>query len=422
MENINLLIDYYNTTQRDFFQKFPNAADLNMLVQAGLDIARDELLAYMMFTEQMDRDGFRTYEELKYRIECRLGDIDDFLSFNDGSVQARIIGNEMMQSGFTERIGVALGLCVVNHLHGLTAADWKKIPTNPGRNGHPTFDFEISIASTGTNFVQVENKGSAVADNYLRIGSVYAHYKSIQDKKNYIRKEEEKRNIPTHQNYFYGTISVLDNKLNSKAKVWLMDPPAFEIEMKPEKYKLLARLRYYLDEFKNIGVKAKITSAIEKRIEEIDKSSDFLSFDNVPLEYNYPKAFHLFMDGKMFAAVDNNEAFGRIFIVEYNQNNLPYLIAFPKALMRIIILQNFDTILKYEYNPDFISENVQVLMRIGIKDFESSKLPDDLEFVLSKRRKYYEATYWGKVDHTNDGRIFGLLEKNKNTKNDHQNK
>jgi hypothetical protein len=128
------------------------------------------------------------------------------------------------------------------------------------------------------------------------------------------------------------------------------------------------------------------------------------------------------MDGKMFAAVDNNEAFGRIFIVEYNQNNLPYLIAFPKALMRIIILQNFDTILKYEYNPDFISENVQVLMRIGIKDFESSKLPDDMEFVLSERRKYYEATYWGKVDHTNDGRIFGLLEKNKNIKNDYQNK
>jgi hypothetical protein len=90
--------------------------------------------------------------------------------------------------------------------------------------------------------------------------------------------------------------------------------------------------------------------------------------------------------------------------------------------MRIIILQNFDTILKYEYNPDFISENVQVLMRIGIKDFESSKLPDDMEFVLSERRKYYEATYWGKVDHTNDGRIFGLLEKNKNIKNDYQNK
>ena len=71
----------------------------------------------------------------------------------------------MMQPGFTERIGVALGLCVVNEIHGLTAADWKKIPEAPGKGGHPTFDFEISTASTGTNFIQTENKGSTIADN-----------------------------------------------------------------------------------------------------------------------------------------------------------------------------------------------------------------------------------------------------------------
>ena len=120
------------------------------------------------------------------------------------------------------------------------------------------------------------------------------------------------------------------------------------------------------------------------------------------------------MDGKMFAAVDNNEAFGRIFIVDRNKNNYPYLIAFPKALMRIIVLQNFNSILKYEYNPDFISEDVQVLMRIRLKDIELSRLPSNMEFILNERRKYLEATYWGKVSHTNDGRIFGLLEKGKN--------
>jgi hypothetical protein len=128
------------------------------------------------------------------------------------------------------------------------------------------------------------------------------------------------------------------------------------------------------------------------------------------------------MDGKMFAAVDNNEAFGRIFIVEHKKNSFPYLIAFPKALMRIIILQNFNSILEYEYNPDFISEDVQVLMRIGIKDLESNKLPLNIKFILNERRKYFEATYWGKISHTNDGRIFGLLEESKNIKNDYQNK
>ena len=50
-----------------------------------------------------------------------------------------------------------------------------------------------------------------------------------------------------------------------------------------------------LDEFKNIGVKDKIIKALIKRIEEIENSSEYLKFDNVPLDYKYPRAYHLFM-------------------------------------------------------------------------------------------------------------------------------
>jgi len=409
MQPIKLSLEYYDSKQDNLFQCFPNALQLNKLVKHGIIISKDELLAYMMFTEQMDRDGFRNYSELQNKIQNRLGDIEDFLCFSNESIQARFIGNEMMQSGFTERIGVALGLCVVNNIHGLTAADWKKIKEAPGRKGHPTFDFEIPIASTGQNFIQAENKGSTIADNSQQSGSICNHYNSIQSKKNYIRKEEDSKQIPLHQNFFYGTIGVLDNRTNSIAKVWLVDPPALEIEMEPEKYKLLARLHYYLDEFKNIGVKNKIIIAIKKRIIEIEESSDYLKFDNVPLDYKFPRAFHLIMDGKIFAAVDNNEAFGRIFIVKHKQKIFPYLNAFPKALMQIIILQNFENILGYKYDPDFINEDVQVLMRLGDKELEGSTLPENIKFVFNERRKYYEATYFGKVSHSNDGRVFGLL-------------
>jgi hypothetical protein len=416
MPTINLSVEYYDTTQRNLFQGFPNATTLNSVVQNGITFSRDEFLAYMMFTEQMDRNGFRTYNDLQARIQNRLGDIDDFLSFNNGSVQAKIIGNDMMQIGFTERIGVSLGLCVVNRIHGLTMADWEKIPTAPGRNGHPTFDFEIPIASTGTNFIQAENKGSTNRNNSQQNNSVQAHYAGIEKKKEYVRNEEANLQIPIHQNLYYGTIGVLDNRPNSIAKVWLVDPPAFEIEMNPEKYKLLSRLYYYLDQFKYIGVKEKIIKAIEKRIAEIESSSDYTRFNNIPLDYPYPRLFHLFMDGKMFAAIDTNEAFGRIFIVENKQEMFPYLVAFTKAIMRIIILQNFENILNYEYNPDFINESVQVLMRLGQKDMGENKLPSNLKFVFNERKKYYETTYFGKVSHSTDGRIFGLLDtKSENT-------
>ena len=410
MPQIILSVEYFDTAQRTLFQGFPNAAQLNNIVQNGITIDKSDLLAYMMFTEQMDRNGFRTYTDLQGRIQNRLGDIDDFLSFNNGSVQSRMTALEMIQPGFTERIGVALGLCVVNKIHGLTAADWKKIDETRGRNAHPTFDFEFPLASTGANFIQAENKGSIVTDNTLQSASVQNHYSGIENKKDYVRAEEAQRQIPIHQNLYYGTIGVLDSQPNSIAKVWLVDPPAFELEMEPQKYKLLARLHYYLDEFKNIGVKERIIKALETRIVEIEKSSDYTKFNNVPLDYPYPRAYHLFMDGKMFAAVDTNEAFGKIFIVEHKQNIYAYLIAFPKALMRIIILQNFENILNYEYNPDFINESVQVLMRLGGKETEESKLPKNLKFVFNERRKYYEATYFGKVNHSTDGRIFGLLD------------
>lgn len=420
MAQINLSVEYYDPAQQTLFQGFPNAATLNSLVQNGMTISKDEFLAYMMFTEQMDRNGFRTYNDLQARIQNRLDDIDDFLSFNNGSVQARIIGNQMMQVGFTERIGVALGLCVVNRIHGLTTADWKKIPTAPGRNGHPTFDFEILIASTGTNFIQAENKGSTITDNSQQNISVRAHYAGIERKKEYVRKEEANRLIPIHQNLFYGTIGVLDKRPNSTAKVWLVDPPAIDIEMNPEKYKLLARLYYYLDEFRNIGVKEKITESLAARIKLIEEANDYSDFDNKQLDGKFPKqgVSYLYMDGKMFAAVDTNEAFGRIFIAENKQRNFAYLIAFPKAIMRYILKQDFKSILDYDYNPDFINESVQVLMRLGDKDLEENKLPVNLKFVFNERKKYFEATYFGKINHSTAGRIFGLLNEEQKINNE----
>ncbi|OFY84113.1 MAG: hypothetical protein A3F72_19740 [Bacteroidetes bacterium RIFCSPLOWO2_12_FULL_35_15] len=420
MSLINFSVEYYDTVQQNLFQGFPNAATLNTLVHNGMSISRDEFLAYMMFTEQDDTQiGYRNYDELSKIVGSRLGDIDNYLSFNNGSVQSKVTSGRMMNAGFTERLGVALGLCVVNKIHQLTAADWKIIPKT---NQHKTFDFNIPIASTGTNFIQTENKGSVVIDNTLPqvVRHHYSGEHGIIPKKNYVRQEEVKQRIPIHQNLFYGTIGVLDNRTNSIAKVWLVDPPAMDIEMNPEKYKLLARLHYYLDEFRNIGVRENITKALEERIKSIEETKDYLEFDNKQLDGNFPRrgAYYLYMEGKMFAAIDTNEAFGSIFITEYRQRISAFIIAFPKAIMRLIVKQDFKAILEYNYNPDFINESVQVLMRISGKDMEDTKFPDDLKFIFNERKKYYEATYYGKVSHSTDGRIFGLLNEEQNIDNE----
>lgn len=408
---IQIDVAYYNDEQRRLFQRFPNAEIINNAVEDGITITVDEFLTYMMFTWQMDLDGFRTYVELRNQIENNLGAVNEFLSFNNGSVQANVIGNDLMQTGYTERIGVSLGLSLMNKIHSLTAADWKKIPTAPGRNGHPTFDYEFPIASTGTRFIQSENKGSAIENNTDQSGTVNRHYNSIVTKKEYVRNEEARQQIQLHQNLYYGTIGVLDNRPNSNARIWLVDPPAFEIEMEPRKYRLLARLKYYLDEFTNIGVKKKITESLKKRIKEIETAKDYNQFNFVKLDDKFPVSggYYLYMEGNVFANVDTNEAFGRVFLVEEKQRIVPFLLAFPKAIMRLIIRQDFESILKYEYSPDFMKENISVLIRFAKPEYFEMNLSEKLNFVFNEKSRFFETVYYGKVNHTSDGRIFGVL-------------
>jgi hypothetical protein len=411
MPELKIDIAYYNEQQRTLFQGFPNSNAINQIVQNGITISEDEFLAYMMFTWQMDFNGFRTYNELSELVQNNLGAVNKLLSFNNGSIQAREIGNNLMQTGYTERIGVSLGLCLLNKIHNLTAADWKKIPTVPGRKGHPTFDFEISIASTGNNFIQCENKGSAVTDNSIQNFSIVAHYSSIERKKTYVRSQEEKNQNQIHQNLYYGTIGVLDNRANSTAKIWLVDPPPFEVEMEPRKFKLLARLSYYLNEFKKIGVKRRIIEALEIRIIEIEEAKDYNQFNFKKLDDRFPEngGYNLYMEGRMLASIDTNEAFGRIFLIEDKKRVAAYLIAYPKTIMRLILRQDFEAILDYSYSSGFMKENVQVFMRISKSDFVKYKMQENLKFIFNERNRFFEAIYFGYVNYTSDGRIFGIL-------------
>lgn len=413
MADLKVSIDYFNDEHRKLFEAYPNATDIEALIENRSTISKEEFLAYFMFSEMDNREGFRNYEELSRKIESRQGLIDDYLTFDNNSVQAQVIGASLNNARITERIGVALGLCIVNKIHGLTQADWEKIPEAPSRGGHPTFDFEIPIASTGSNFIQVENKGAAVQDNSGKTGTVRNKYKDILKKKEYLREEEEKLNILIHNNLYYGTIGVLDNRTNSTAKVWLVDPPAFNIEMEPRKYKLVSRLTYYLEEFKEIGLRPKILESLENRINEIIGSKDYKALDNKSIDENYPAkgSFYLFMEGNNnLALVDTNEAFGRVFLIERKQRTVPYLIAFPKALMRIIIKQNFEQILNYKYEPDFMRENVQVLMRFTKSDMLERNISDVLKFTFNEKKRSSEAVYFGKVNFSSDGKIFGVLD------------
>ena len=105
MPDINLDIAFYNATQQELFQGFPNAYRINSIVRDGITITEDEFLAYMMFMDQDDNYvGYRTYEDLRNLISSRLGDIKNYISFINNSVQSIVPPERMNNARFTERI------------------------------------------------------------------------------------------------------------------------------------------------------------------------------------------------------------------------------------------------------------------------------------------------------------------------------
>jgi hypothetical protein len=403
MSQIKLSVDFYNEQEKQLFGSYPNSSQINSLVENPVNIQKNEFLSYMMFTEQRNAEGFQTYGELNNRITKRLGDIEDYLSFNNNSVQAKFIGNNM-DLNLTERIGVGLGLCTINKLHGLNESDWQRIPTISGRNGLPTLDFELPIASTGSNFIQIENKGTTQENNNNKTSSVSNHYASIKSKKESVR-----NTIAPQNNLCYGTIGVLDNQSNSLAKIWLVDPPSKYLDIEPAKYKLLARLSFYLEEFQNIGVNKKLIKILENRINEIIEETNYQKLDNKPLDYYYNYPRFILMENKSFVIVDHNEALGRVFFIKQKGELYPFIYALPKAIFKLILKQDFEKILDYKYNPDFINDSLNISMRLSQKDFENYEIPKNVKFVQNESKKIYEATYFGKISHSESGRIFGLL-------------
>lgn len=398
--NIELSAEYYNNEEKKLFEKYPNYEDIKQILDRKFTIPKDEFLSYMMFTEQADEEGWKTYEDLKIRTQHRLGDIDDYLDFSNNSIKAKKTPDRMKSSGLTERIGVSLGLNVINKFHGLTEADWA-ITSDTYIDGKRVkdFDYEINMASDGAKFIQVENKGSIVDDNSLKSSTVSRHYSSIKEKKKELLEREIERGISRHQNIYYGTIAVLDQ--NSKAKVWLVDPDAFQVDWNPRKFKLISRLLYYLNVFKEIGIHKNIIETLYERIERLIESNDIESYNKKPLNIK-SRIPLMYIGANNFVNINNSYAFGSFFFIDNKKEGDVFIVALPKAIIKLILSQDFERILKYEFKDADFSNKVSIEL--------STKLNiagEEFVFDESKKRYFYQKNQ--NISSILSGRIFGLI-------------
>jgi len=397
--SLQLSVDYYNSEEAQLFQSYEKYDQINQLISQGFTIPEDEFKSYLLFTEQADDDGWRTYNDFKAKVESRKSFIDDYLDFSDGSIKARFNPERMTASRMAESVGVSLGINVINQIHGLSEADWAITP-NVYIKGKRVkdFDYEIPIASDGSRFIQIENKGCTVVDNNLKSSSVSQKYSSIKGKK------ESLRSRCISQNIYYGTIGVLDN--HNTAKVWLVDPDAYNIDWNPSKYKLVSRLIYYLNVFKEIGIHKNISIALESRIDQLLGAKDYTSFNNIVLNLKKGVPSNL-IQAKNIVAINYSDAFGTFFFLKSNQGIQVFMIALPKALINLVLSQNFDGILNYEYQNEEINDNVTIGLETKLN--RASDEFENLGFILDDKRKRYFLQSYQHISHTSSGRIFGTV-------------
>lgn len=382
MDQLKVSVSYYNDREKENF-KSPKYDDIRTFLDSmpgDISIPEDEFKGYMMFPEQDDsEEGSVSFEQLSKRIGSRFGDFNENLDIKN-SINAILSPQRMNVKNYTESIGVSLGLCIANKMYGLTKADWKKIPEKSNK----TLDFKI--ASTGEKYIQVENKG-VVKENANTKNKLFAKYKSIKEKKTTEGENSD--------DVLFGTIAVIDKE--NTAKVWLVDPEPIHMNMEPKKYKLLARLYYYLDEFRDIGLNESIIKSLSTRITQITKEKDYLRYDNQSLDFNdiEGNVYGYIKNRLFFAVLDTNFGFGNAHLIKYKGQDYFYLVAFSKEVIDLIISQNFNDILKYTYTPRTIEMNINV--SFSEKDVEPE-------------------TYTQTIAQTSDGKLFGLLRKGKNAK------
>jgi hypothetical protein len=403
---IKASVEYYNNEEADLFKSYNNYIEINDKIQSGITIPKSEVLTYLMFTEQAEEDGWRTYKDLQERVQKRYADIEDILNFDDDSIKSKQSSTRMNASGLTERLGVSLGLNVVNQLHNLSEADWSITKDKYiGGKRIKDFDYEIELASDGQRFIQVENKGNVCADNSKKNSSVSKHYSSIKGKKNEILRTEKSNNIPLSENIYYGTIGVIDDQ--NIAKVWLVDPDPFQLEIGPRLFRLTTRLKFYLNLFKAVEIRKVIVDALEERIEKIEQSRRYQEFNKIRLVSGNLMTY--IERHTLLTKINSNEAFGIFFPIETNSRVGVYILAVTKEIIKHIINQDFEAILNYSCKNGEFEDKVIVELSIGKKapDLANESLAQ--YFVKNDKRNSLNFQDYYKLNYTSSGRIFGFM-------------
>src|SRR5712664_229868 len=107
-------VRYYDQAEKVLIDASSYAQMASGLVEKGFALDEEEILAYTMFTNWRDLEGWRTFADWKRRMPKELGIFEKDFDLSGGTVRARFA--EQNPSGIVESAGVGAALAAANRL------------------------------------------------------------------------------------------------------------------------------------------------------------------------------------------------------------------------------------------------------------------------------------------------------------------
>lgn len=398
-------VRYYDKEEeRKFHSNYPNKEDIEYVVVNQAKIPAEELLTYMLFVEKDSRAGYRTFQQIQEKIHIPMLSLHEHFRFDNGKMQGKTI---QKHNRFKEEFGVGFSLSTMALIHdNLHEADWEPIPEV---NKSKVLDFKI--ASDGKYIIFVECKGTSNENNEIKTGS------SASDQKKHIIGKKEDLTPPENKKFLaYGTIAVLDNREDSIPVVWLVDPPAPTLELSPRKYRLLARLNFYLSNMREISSRITLVTVLTNRLKSLFKTDEYEKLNGELLRSGKgePIAFSESSFSNKSIVKDANysngsfeKAVGRVYPTDQGKKLL--FIGLRREVFDIVAKQDFDEILDLRF-PNAI-ESEKVICRFSKRVFQSLDENSYLkQNAKAKPNGYYSLELDFNLVYARSGRVYGVWE------------
>ena len=404
---INVVVSFYDAEEREKLLKFPTSSELLEIEARGIGVPVAEFLTYYLFhRKRLGHLEYRNYASIGMKANIALAALDGCVEFTGQSLCTFNKSHEQLRE-VSEHIGEAIGLCVIGRIHKLIEADWYPIKERRGAGALPTFDFEL--ASDGDRFIQVENKGSSVANNRLVSPAIRQHKSNIAEKKRKIETTASDSITPSVLRY--GTIAAIDPRRDGSVRCWLVDPAPDPADENPRRFRLLRRMRFLLEWISLISPRSQLAAALATRISDLDNLQNPFELDGVRLLRGTGEPFSFqpttgphssFMASR--SRISDGPAGG--IITRLNRGAL-LLIGIREELLEIAADQSFEQISTFRFPSTTQTKTVQcVLSRAR---FASLGLPRSIVGEGPRGSGYMRFNLSGQIQYSSSGVVFGVL-------------